>query len=77
MSTVESLLASERGMTLDVFLQLLRGHQAALQSSLWSCDAPSPIRPALYLDQAETEAVITELTGLLAEVATLRASSGR
>jgi hypothetical protein len=72
MSMVESLPPSERGMTLGVFLQLLRCHQAALQSSVWSFDAT---RPALYLNETETQAVITELTALLADVAVLRASS--
>jgi hypothetical protein len=74
MSMVEPLNPSDRGMTLGVFLQLLRCHQAALQSSLWSLDAT---RPALYLDETETQAVITELTALLADAAVLRASSGK
>ena len=77
MPMVESLREFEPQMTLEVFLQLLRCHQAALQSSLWSHDAPASARPALYLDKAEADAIIAELAKLLAEVAALRASSSR
>lgn len=59
-------------MTVDLLLVLLRD-LAALQSSAWPpCRGPV-IGPALYLDRADTQALIAELTRIKEELATTRA----
>jgi len=51
-------------MTLDVFLKVLQTHRAALQSSAWPRPHGPSTGPALYLDAADTQALIAELTRL-------------
>ncbi|MGE5245877.1 MAG: hypothetical protein ACM3SQ_16770 [Betaproteobacteria bacterium] len=51
-------------MTLDLFLNLLRAHLAALQSSTWPEPHGPSCGPALYLDAADTRRLIAELTQL-------------
>ena len=48
-------------MTLDLLLELLRSHLAALRSSGWPHPHGPSNGPALYLDAADTSALITEL----------------
>jgi hypothetical protein len=59
------LCSSDTGMTLDLLLRLLRSHLAALQSTAWPPPHGASNGPALFLDAAETSALIGELTGLL------------
>jgi hypothetical protein len=49
-------------MTVDLFIDLLRAHRAALQSSVWPEPHSASSGPALYLDAADTEALIAALT---------------
>lgn len=51
-------------MTLDVLLTLLRFHLAALESNEWPTPHGPHSGPALYLDAADTSALITELTAI-------------
>lgn len=50
-------------MTIELLLNVLGTHLAALNSSTWSKPGSSP-GPALYLDAADTHALIAELTRL-------------
>jgi hypothetical protein len=69
-------------MTLDLLLKLLRYHLAALQSTGWPRPHGPSNGPAIYLDAADTSALITELAGIQREtaglggVAIVRAESG-
>jgi hypothetical protein len=60
-------------MTVEVFVEILRCHLAALRSSAWPRPGNSSTGPALYLDEADTQAAITELTRLHDELAEARA----
>ena len=51
-------------MTLDLLLKLLRCHLAALQSTAWPRPHGPSNGPAIYLDAADTSALITELAGI-------------
>lgn len=51
-------------MTLDLLLKLLRCHLAALQSTAWPRPHEPSNGPAIYLDAADTSALITELAGI-------------
>ena len=57
-------------MTLDLLLKLLRSHLAALQSSSWPRPHGPSNGPALYLDAADTNALLTELTGIQRQLET-------
>jgi hypothetical protein len=62
-------------MTIDLLLKLLRSHLAALQSSAWPCPYGPSDGPAIYLDAADTKALIKELTNTLCQLETARAGS--
>lgn len=64
-------------MTLDGLLELLHTHSVALQSSTWPRPHGPFSGPALYLDLADTRALIAELTRLTSELAAARASGAR
>lgn len=49
-------------MTVELFIEVLRSHLAALQSSVWPKPHGASTGPALYLDIADTRALITALT---------------
>ena len=51
-------------MTLDLLLKLLRTHLVALQSPAWPRPHGVSNGPALYLDAADTRALITELVSI-------------
>jgi hypothetical protein len=55
-------------ITLDLLLTMLRCHLAALQSSAWSEDGSLSNGPALFLDEADTQAAIAELHRLQNEL---------
>ena len=55
-------------ITLDLLLTMLRCHLAALQSSAWSQDGSLSHGPALFLDEADTQAAIAELRRLKGEL---------
>jgi hypothetical protein len=55
-------------MTLDLLLKLLRTHWVALQSPAWPRPHGVSNGPALYLDAADTSALITELVGIQRKV---------
>ena len=63
-------------MTLDSLLAMLRCHLAALQSAEWPRVDDSSTGPALYLDAADTEAAIRELSRLRAELDAVRSVTG-
>jgi hypothetical protein len=50
-------------MTIELLLNVLGTHLAALNSPTWSKLGSSP-GPALYLDASDTQALIAELTRL-------------
>jgi hypothetical protein len=49
-------------MTLDAFIDVLRMHAAGLRSGAWSSG------PALYLDAADTDALLAELVRMRQEL---------
>jgi hypothetical protein len=51
-------------MTLDILLDVLGAHLAALQSSGWPQPSGPSLGPAIYLDEADTQALLAELTRL-------------
>lgn len=57
-------------MTLDLLLKLLRCHLAALQSNAWTRPHGPSNGPAIYLDAADTSALITELAGIQGKLET-------
>ena len=63
-------------MTLDSLLAMLRCHLAALHSAEWPRVGDSSSGPALYLDAADTQAAIVELSRLRAELDALRSVTG-
>jgi hypothetical protein len=59
-------------VTIELFLELLHAHLAALRSPLWR-DADGAARgPALYLDAVDTQSLIAELMRLKAEADMMR-----
>ena len=54
-------------MTLDLFIQILHTHLAALESSAWPKPHNRINGPALFLDIADTKALIDELARVKAE----------
>jgi hypothetical protein len=63
-------------MTLDLLLKLLRCHLAALQSNAWPRPHGPSNGPALYLDAADTSALITELAGIQRKLETVGPGGG-
>lgn len=51
-------------MTVDLFLELLHAHLAALRSASWRDGDAQALGPALFLDAVDTQALIAELTQL-------------
>ena len=71
---VHSIERNRPEMTLNLLADLLRGHLAALQSSAWPQPQGASSGPALYLDAAETQALIAELARVQRQLAAARAS---
>ena len=62
-------------MTLDMFIRVLRAHQAALSSTSWPQPHGTSNGPALYLDGEDTQALIEQLTKAREELAARTSSS--
>lgn len=62
-------------MNLEALIHLLRVHQVALRSTMWPDPHGPQTGPALYLDLADTQALIDELTRVQSELAAMRVTA--